>query len=421
MNLRNVSLIFAAACTIACTPQNTSSLGTGLENKAGKWTLLHGGKPFFIKGAGGNGSRTLLLKSGANSIRTWGADDLGEVLDQAQKDGLKVTAGIWLGHTGPFDYGDADAVRKQFEMCRDVVRKHRNHPALLAWAFGNEMEGDGRDLRVYRAVEEIAAMAKKEDPNHPRMTVIAEIGEDKVKRIQEMCPSIDIIGVNSYGGAPSLRERYLKQGGVKPYVVTEFGPLGPWEVPKSPWGAPYEASSTEKANWYRKSYQAAVAASPDLCLGSYVFLWGHKQEATATWFGMILPDGSHVEAVDAMTEIWTGKAPANRCPRINRLALKAEGPFQPGQTVQAELDASDPEGKSLKVRWVLTTEATVRLTAGQGEPKLPEFPASISLATETSAQVKLPDADGGYRLFAYVTDGSGGAAVANVPLQIARR
>ena len=41
----------------------------------GGWRLLRGGEPYVIKGAGGDGSLELLAASGANSIRTWGADE----------------------------------------------------------------------------------------------------------------------------------------------------------------------------------------------------------------------------------------------------------------------------------------------------------------------------------------------------------
>ena len=36
----------------------------------------------------------------------------------------------------------------------------------------------------------------------------------------------------------------------------------------------------------------------------------------------------------------------------------------------------------------------------------------------STATVTMPEGGGGYRLFAYVSDGRGGAAVANVPLYV---
>ncbi|HRF59001.1 MAG TPA: glycoside hydrolase family 2 TIM barrel-domain containing protein [Fimbriimonadaceae bacterium] len=387
-----------------------------LTGTPGQFELTRNGRPYFIRGVGGNGSRTLLVEIGGNSVRTWGAEQLDEALSEAQRHGLTVTAGIWLGHNGDFNYSDPTAVKKQFEMCKSVILKYKDHPALLMWAFGNEMEGNGKDPKVWEAIEAIAAMSKSIDPNHPTMTVIAEIGEDKVKSIQKYCPSIDIIGINSYGGAPTLAERYAKQGGRKPYVVTEFGPLGQWEVPKTRWDAPIEASSTEKADFYRRSYKSAVAQAKGTCLGSYAFLWGNKQEATATWFGMLLPDGTPLAAVETVSELWTGKPRVNLAPRIEELSVPQSDKLSQGQVLEATLVAADPEKRPLKVRWILTGEAVERLTAGRDERVPPIYPEAILESNDRMAKVKLPSKSGGYRLFAYVHDDAGLAAVANVPL-----
>ena len=71
------------------------------------WQLLRGGQPFFINGAGGDASLEKLAAAGANSVRTWGSDGAGKILDEAHALGLTVTVGIWLGHERHgFDYGD---------------------------------------------------------------------------------------------------------------------------------------------------------------------------------------------------------------------------------------------------------------------------------------------------------------------------
>ena len=59
-------------------------------------------------------------------------------------------------------------------------------------------------------------MAKKLDPNHPTMTVIAEIGGDSVKNVHRLCPDVDVVGINSYGGAESLPNATGRQAASSP-------------------------------------------------------------------------------------------------------------------------------------------------------------------------------------------------------------
>jgi hypothetical protein len=387
------------------------------------WELLRAGKPFFIQGAGGSRSLQLLVDCGGNSIRTWGADEgLQRQLDEAQRLGLTVTIGIWLGHERHgFNYADSKQVADQFEKCRLAIQRYKDHPALLMWGIGNEMEGyeKGDNPSIWKAVNDIAAMAKQLDSNHPTMTVIAEIGGERVPCINRLCPAIDVIGVNSYGGGPTLAKRYREAGGSKPFVFTEFGPPGMWESPKTSWGAPIEPTSTAKADFYRKSYDASVLSEKGkLCLGSYVFLWGSKQEATATWFGMLLPDGSRTAAVDTLAELWSGHAPSNRCPRIESLEIAGSDEVTAGATIHASVKASDPEKEELRVEWQLHREAEEHATGGDRQPVPPTYPDAIVRGDAHGAEIKLPSEPGGYRLFVFIRDAHGGAAVANVPLHV---
>ena len=84
-------------------------------------------------------------------------------------------------------------------------------------------------------------------------------------------------------------ERYRKLGGTKPIVITEFGPAGTWETPKNEWGKVPEPTSTQKAEMYRRAYQANVIDHADLCLGAYAFTWGAKQEMTLLLLPLALP------------------------------------------------------------------------------------------------------------------------------------
>lgn len=383
-----------------------------VKKTEGRVQLTVDGKPFPIKGVGlGNAPMTMLKEAGGNTIRTWGTDQTDKVIDEAEKLGLKVIAGIWIQHANHMDYGNAAEVEKQKQAVLADVRRLKNRSSIIVWGIGNEMHGFGKpDPRVWKAVNDIIVEIKKID-SRPTMTVIAELGNDHLNFIKKDVPAVDIIGVNSYGGAFSLAERYRQAGGDKPIVLTEFGPLGPWEVPKTGWGAAQEHSSTEKADFYRRA-QAEVEKHKDLFLGSCVFLWGDKQEATATWFGMFLPGGGRTAAVDVMQEFWTGKPPKNRVPVVSKLSLP-EG-IVAGSSVRATLEARDPEGARLRVVWKLKQEAEKYGEGGFPEDKQPEFPQAIKASTPSSVTFEVPKS-GAFRLFAYIYDDAGGAATINVP------
>lgn len=382
------------------------------------FSLYRGGEPYVIRGAGGDGDLEALAALGANSVRTWGADDLEPRLDRAHALGLTVTIGIWLGHERHgFDYNDDDQVAAQIERARAAVLRYRDHPALLMWGVGNEMEGfeAGDDAAIWSAVNNVAAMVQSLDPHHPVMTVLAEVGGKRVANVHRLCPAVDVVGVNSYGGATTLVDRYRSAGGTKPLVLTEYGPPGAWEVPKTGWGAPKEPTSAVKARAYAGAYRAFHAA-PE-ALGSYAFTWGNKREATATWFGLLLPDGTPLETVDRLQFLWTGAYPDNRSPSIVALQPKGAVVQAPGATLEVSAMVTDPEGDEVELSWVLEPEAREHVTGGDPQTEPRKYPEALEVRGPRTVRVRLPERPGGYRLYAYARDGRG-ASTANLPLRV---
>ena len=385
------------------------------------WQLLRGGEPYFIKGAGGSGSLEQLAAAGANSVRTWGADDIGPLLDEAHALGLTVTVGIWLGHERHgFDYNDETQVREQLERAREAVLRYKDHPAVLLWGIGNEMEGfeNGDNPVIWKAVNDVAAMVKELDPHHPTMTVTTFVHGERIEYLHKRSPAIDIHGVNAYGGASIIAERLREGGATKPFVLTEFGPVGSWEMPKTEWGAPYEQTSTDKAKFYKQSYEQGIIAEPGLALGSYAFLWASKMEATETWFGMFLEDGAKTGAVDVMTELWSGSPPEDLSPTVEPLSLEGNAQVDPGAEVSVKSHVEDPEGSELSVRWVLRPEAAEYATGGDFRPNLADIDGVVIESSVEGVRLRMPEEPGPYRLFLYAYDAAGNAATANVPLLV---
>jgi hypothetical protein len=421
--MRNLFGIFALLLTGPLLCGGTAmadAIPVNLEKTEQGWQLLRGGEPYFIHGAGGDGSLEALAAAGANSIRTWGGD-VGTLLDDANALGMTVTVGIWLAHEHhDFNYNDEEQVAAQLEEAREMVLKYKDHPALLLWGVGNEMEGfeDGDNPVIWKAVNDVAAMIKELDPNHPIMVATVFAHGERIEFLHNRSPAIDIHGVNAYGAAPIVPQYLRDRGATKPFVLTEFGPVGPWEMATTDWGVPYEQTSTEKAESYRQSYEKAVAAAPGMALGSYAFFWGKKMEGTDTWFGMLLDDGSPTGAVDTMTEIWSGDAPANLAPIVESIQVEGSSKRVPGETIDVSTVVTDPEGGSLRVEWVLRPESGDYKTGGEFRPTPPAIDGAVLLSREDGARVRLPEKPGAYRLFMYAWDDGGKAATANVPLLV---
>jgi hypothetical protein len=282
------------------------------------------------------------------------------------------------------------------------------------------MEGfdAGSNPAIWKAVNDIASMIKEIDPLHPTMTVTAEIGGERISSIRKYGTSIDIHGINSYGGSASIAERYRATGAEKPFILTEFGPPGSWEVAKNEWGAVSELTSTEKGLQYKRSYQQGVLSAPGIALGSYVFTWGYKMEATATWFGMLLPDGASLSSVDVMTEMWTGKPPSNLAPVAKPLTVSGDSQVEPGTELLVLNDVKDPEGGELKVLWALRRESDDYVTGGDYRAMIPNIDEAIVESRTDQVRIRMPETPGAYRLFMYAYDDAGKAATANVPLLV---
>ncbi len=383
--------------------------------------------PYTVKGAGGHQHLELLAASGGNSIRTWGIEHLEQVvdgkplLDRAHELGISVTVGFWVQHERHgFDYADPESIKRQRARLRAAVVKYKDHPALLTWGLGNEMDGfdPGKsNVRVWQELNHLAGIIKSLDPDHPVMTVIAGASQSRIDNILAHYPNIDILGVNAYAGASGTGQALLSMGWDGPYFLTEFGVPGTWEVETTAWDAPIEPDPRAKAETSYSTYIVDRDKNVGRSLGSYIFYWGQKQEATATWFGLFLASGEKLPSVDAMAYAWSGEWPANRAPAIRSLASPvALKSVRPGRKFDATVDAADREGDVLRYVWDIRAESTDRKIGGDAERAPTSIPNAIR-AGQGSEKITFttPKRRGAYRLFITVFDGQGGAASHNLP------
>ena len=425
-----LSLWLAQSDRLQAQPKPTASgpSKVRVEYDGLKYSLLVNGERLFLRGAGlDSASQEALAARGANAFRTWRPESDQEsgrqVLDRAQKNGLFVALGLDVARERHgFDYDDPRAVLAQKAAIKRQVLRYKDHAALLMWVVGNELNLESRNPRVWNALNDIIEMIAELDPNHPAMTTLAGFDAELIGEIRSRAPALQLIGVQLYGDIAKLRQ--LRAAGWSgPYVVTEWGPTGHWEVAKTTWGAPVEEHSGSKAERLIERYQQHILSDPTHCLGSFVFLWGHKQERTPTWYGMFLDTGEATPAVDAMQWLWSGVWPANRSPLLKGMTLggRVAGDdirHAPGQQVEAVVEVTDPDGDPLDYHWQVLAESTAKSVGGDQEQRPAQIATKQQYVAAGHIRLQLPDRPGAYRLFLIVRDGQGNAAHANVPFLV---
>ncbi len=422
---RNLNLFFCLIFLLICsiTAQSQVNKVEVIKNSYGNFELLRNGKPYYIKGAGAKDHFDLLVRSGANSIRIWSTNNK-ELLDSAYKHNLTVTLGL---HVRPersgMDYDDEYAVKGQIEYLKNEVLKYKDHPALLVWGIGNEVDLRYSNFKVWETIEILAKFIKEVDPNHPTMTVIAGVDPSKAYYIKKYCPSVDILGLNVYGSIENAGVNLRKYNWNKPYIVSEWGVNGPFEAKKTSWKAKVEPPNGLKAEQRLRRYQELIEKDKELCLGSYCFLWGQKQESTATWHGMFLSNGNPTEAVDVMQYCWTGKWPQFRAPSIKNISLENIGwrkdhTLAPSTQATLKIEYLKYNNEEIIVEYVLFPEAFSEKIGGDIQ-KSPD-PINLEILEQSDNELifKSPEKKGAYRLFAFVKNKKNQSSVANIPFLV---
>ena len=222
MNGRNALYLLAAclamsACSSAPRPAAGPIKAEVVRTDAG-YVLMRGGEPYAIRGAGmAVEDIARFTARGGNSIRNWTTDsrvqDLGKLLDTAHAHGVTVAVGLPMKpERHGFDYDDPAAVAAQRESFRDDILRYRDHPALLAWIVGNELNHSYTNPRVFDAVEDVTRMIKELDPNHPVTTALAGFYPEVVAEAQARAPSLDFLSFQNYGSLFGLTAKMAAAG-----------------------------------------------------------------------------------------------------------------------------------------------------------------------------------------------------------------
>jgi hypothetical protein len=382
------------------------------------YELRLNGEPYYIKGVGvgeafgkkGENYLALAKELGANTVRTWGTDQgTKKYLDEAHRQGLLVDAGIWI------DYVDAkktvsylngrEYMDKKEKEALDYVRRFKRHPAVLAWNVGNECIFFTKDPAEREALckflENLIQKVKKEDPDHP--VIYASVNSLDLPYIKKYVPSVDIIGMNIYGSVIGSQSGWQGHDFGKPYVVTEFGPLGPWDLPKDKYGKMLELDDYSKAGQY-KNHWSLIKERKGKNIGGFVFHLGETTQESLTQWN--LNDHLYMkEAFVVMQKHYGATDGSDHAPRITAFAGLPTEKIAPGSAFDVELVASDPEGAPLSYEFQASTSTQDVLQYYVNV----QVPLEVR-GTGPKATLVAPSQPGLYRVYGFARDKTGHSA-----------
>ncbi len=262
--------------------------------------------------------------------------------------------GTWYPKTDYSDFYSRIVIKEE---ALETVRAYMEVPGVLMFLFGNEnnygLEWASNEIEnlpvgqrmgarasfLYDLYEEVISDARKIDPNHPMGLVNGDI--QYINLIQEMVPSLQILGANTYRGGNSYQSffRSINQLNI-PFVYTEFG-ADAYNVITE------EEDQLSQASYildqWKELYENSYGKGPyGNALGGFVFewldeWWKHGQEVNLEVHDTIGTWTNRGYKIDAnptkanMNEEWFGiiaqsaltdSAISKRIPRVAYFLLK---------------------------------------------------------------------------------------------------
>lgn len=393
--------------------------------------LKRNGELFQIRGVSGWDYVRLndLVEIGGNAIR---AQPNTKGMNEAARMGLVVLANLpVLGEKDGFDWNDKKRVRKQIKRIQRLVSRLKNHPAVMMWCVGNELDHIPAKPRqslpynpeLWQRVNDLARAVKQVDPSHPVCTCVGMGGfEAKIQEIARACLDVDLIGINNFW-KPAETVAQLDTIWKRPYVFSEWGASPPWLVATTNWEAPLEAPSSKKASVISERFETIIQPAAH-CIGSFVFYWGERNERTHTWWGLFR-DGMRTEPLDVLKRHWTGSWPRNRCPSVLGVSIEEHtDPFdirlESDKEYQGRVHCFDPESDQLEINWHIRAEVYRPIGSYSGHLEVHAGPIEGLILNQDAKTVRFrtPHESDAYRLFVQVADGQGNAGYANIPFWV---
>lgn len=394
--------------------------------------LYRSGSPFYIRGASGDSNFKDLSSINGNTVRLYDTLNLSNVLDEAERYGLAVIADIPLPkydrQSNLYLNETNNTLLKQ--KIKALVKKHRNHPALLMWNLGNELSYPFVFWKnnFIETFNDLIDIIHQEDPNHPICTSIAGVSRKVIASINVHSPQIDLLSFNIFGNTKNFStniDQISTLFGSRPYYISEWGSDGPWECRYTSWYAPIEPTSVKKAEQIRTRYKIITENKDEACLGSLVFYWGNKLEYTYTWYSFYL-DNYKSEIIKELESLWSNSNTEPSLIGLDYMLLDGKGAMDniilaPNELISSEIVFSKNKKDSIRIKWEIFPDVwyqskyETKYTMGVDHKKTVN---SFQHFENNKAVFITPETEGPYRIFAYIYDKNGYFATTNTPFYV---
>jgi cellulose synthase/poly-beta-1,6-N-acetylglucosamine synthase-like glycosyltransferase len=355
---------------------------------------------------------------GANTIRRYHSDVFDHnVLRMAKEYDLKVLYGFALPEA--LNYGaDLKKTAALRETILQTVKGQRGQVAVLGWMLGQETWSrlghhfQGEELKQVRLayltfLDELSQEIHLLDKERP-ILVALEGGKELSQAIEahhRLVPDIDVFGVNAFYeeyvlGLDSVMHELAPD---RPYLLSEFGPIGYWDREKSPRainGYLEEPSDYEKARQYQHWWQAYVVEASGQGMGGIAYNWRDIPTGTRTWYGLTDMENRRKASYYALQESWTGVEAD--FPLADSYLSPADPLWDRRPALRVALLGNNRRKKDIELNWYLSEES-------------PTGPASgfRPLGRGRNLDISEPLPAGPQRIYLYVSDKHGNVSTAS--------
>lgn len=394
--------------------------------KDGKYTLLRHGKPYFIKGASGNGNLKLLKEIGGNSVRTYTTENAKEILDKADSLGLTVMLGIWIDqYSDENDFSDEIENQKLLNYIKREVLRYKDHPALLMWGIGNEVHPINPNISTWQFLDKACKMVKELDSNHPVTTSIAGYPRRNMFFMNLFLRNADFISFNTFGGINNLQEKMKNSiwGYYNAYLLSEWGYHGYWAVEKTRWKSPMEPYTNSKAPRFKEIWTEYILKDSTKCIGGYVFYWGQKQELTNSWYSTFCKSGNKTAIIDTLSSIWNNKKFENSTPHIINLTINKEHNhknivIEKSSSNILNIEFKEYDNDSVIISSEIKHETSMRIDDYGIEKEPLAVKGLIEKIKDDKVYFTAPPKAGIYRIYVHLDDQNGNCDMGNLVFKV---